>query len=55
MKKHPVLVRILLIITMILLTILEVGPVPVTALIGLYVAIFRPRWFINLMDTLYDR
>lgn len=55
MKRHHVLVRILIIVAMLLLTIIEIGPVPITALGGLYVAIFRPRWFIDLMDNLYDR
>ena len=55
MKKHHILVRVLMIVTMILLSILEVGPLPITALLGLYVAVFRPRWFINLMDSLYER
>lgn len=55
MKKHYILVRVLIIITMMLLTVLEVGPIPITALAGLYVAVFRPRWFIELMDTLYER
>ncbi len=55
MKTHNLFVRTLIIVTMILLTILEIGPIPITAMLGLYIALFRPLWFINLMDTLYDR
>lgn len=55
MNKHRAAVRIKIIVTMILLTIIDIGPVPITAVIGLYVAIFRPHWFINLVDDLYNR
>lgn len=55
MNKHRAAVRIKIILAMLLLTIIEIGPFPITALIGLYVALFRPRWFINLVDDLYNR
>jgi hypothetical protein len=55
MNTHRAAVRIKIILTMLLLTIVEVGPFPITALIGLYIALFRPRWFINLVDDLYNR
>jgi hypothetical protein len=55
MNKHRAAVRIKIILSMLLLTIIDIGPVPITAVVGLYVAFFRPQWFINLVDDLYNR
>jgi hypothetical protein len=55
MNKHRAAVRIKVILSMLLLMIADIGPVPITAFIGLYIAMFRPRWFINLVDDLYNR
>lgn len=55
MNKHRAAVRIKIIVSMLLLTIIDIGPVPITAFIGLYVALFRPRWFVALVDDLYNR
>lgn len=40
-------------IVFIALMLIDIGPIPVTALLGLYVIIFRPRWFKNIIDKLY--
>jgi hypothetical protein len=40
---------------MLLLMIVDIGPVPITAAIGFYIAMFRPRWFIALVYDLYNR
>jgi hypothetical protein len=55
MNKHRAAVRIKIILTMFILTLMDIGPVPITAFIGLYVAFFRPQWFIELVDDLYNR
>lgn len=55
MNKHRAAVRIKIILTMLLLVMVDISPVPVTAFIGLYIAIFRPRWFVDLVDDLYNR
>lgn len=39
---------------LILLTILGLGPLPLTSVIGIYIVIFRPRWFKDLVLGLYD-
>jgi len=31
----------------------SVGPIPITSSIGLYVVIFRPHWFRQLVDKIY--
>lgn len=40
-------------IVFIVLMLIDIGPIPVTALIGLYITIFRPRWFKNMIDEIY--
>lgn len=55
LNKHRAAVRVKIIVAMILLTIIDIGPVPITAAVGLYVAIFRPQWFVELVADLYNR
>jgi hypothetical protein len=55
MNKHHATVRINIILIMLIFMVLDISPVPFMPFIGLYVAIFRPRWFINLVDELYNR
>ena len=38
---------------MIFLAILEIGPIPIAAVIGLFVVIFLPRWFKDAIDKMY--
>jgi len=38
---------------MIFLAILEVGPIPIAAVIGLFIVIFLPRWFKDAVDKMY--
>ncbi|WFP51569.1 hypothetical protein PL263_05950 [Methylomonas sp. EFPC3] len=33
--------------------IFSVGPIPITSALGLYVVIFRPRWFKELVNRVY--
>jgi hypothetical protein len=40
---------------MVFLMLLDIGPIPITAGIGLYIVIFRPRWFADLVDALYGK
>ena len=54
MNSHRTAVRMMMIVSMLLLTIVEIGPIPITALIGLYITVFKPRWFINLVNILYE-
>jgi hypothetical protein len=55
MKTHYLAVRIKCILALLVLMVIDIGPFPVFATIGLYIVLFRPDWFIELMDTLYER
>jgi hypothetical protein len=46
--------RIKLLIVLVLLTVLGIGPMPVTSVIGIYVVLFRPAWFKRMVMKLYD-
>lgn len=37
----------------ILLMLIDIGPIPVTAMAALYVILFRPHWFKKLIDDIY--
>lgn len=47
--------RILCIIALTILSIVEVGPVPVTPILLLYVVLFRPAWFYDMVAGIYDK
>ncbi len=49
----PKLVFCLLVL--LVLIVLHVMPLPILEILILYVMIFRPPWFKNLVDQLYDR
>ncbi|SJM90773.1 conserved hypothetical protein [Crenothrix polyspora] len=40
-------------VVLIIFTVLGLGPVPITSVVGLFVVIFRPQWFKNLVDRIY--
>lgn len=46
-------VRIKCAIVLIILTLLGLGPLPITSVIGLYVVFARPRWFKDLVLAIY--
>jgi len=41
-------------IALIGLMILDIFPLPVVGMIGLYVIVKRPRWFRDMVNRLYD-
>lgn len=45
--------RIRAVVIVLLLMILDIGPIPLTAMICLYVIIARPRWFRDFVNTIY--
>jgi len=49
----PMLVGCILVL--LVLIVLHVIPLPILELLILYVMIFRPPWFKNLVDHLYDQ
>lgn len=47
--------RILCILALLGLSLLEISPVPVTPILLLYVVLFRPVWFYELVLKIYDK
>lgn len=45
--------RIFCLIVLIVITILEVGPIPISGLILIWVVLFRPAWFYELVARIY--
>jgi hypothetical protein len=41
-------------IVLLLFAVLGLGPFPITSLLGVYVVIFRPQWFKNLVAKIYE-
>jgi len=46
--------RLKWLIVLLIMMIVEVGPIPFSALIFLYVFVFRPAWFKAFIDRLYS-
>jgi len=47
--------RIFCLIILIVITILEIGPVPISGLLLIWVVLFRPLWFYELVTRIYER
>jgi len=47
--------RILCIFVLLFISILEISPVPITPIFLLYVVLFRPAWFYELVLKIYDK
>jgi hypothetical protein len=46
-------VRIICALILLVFSVLGIGPIPITSTIGLFVVIFLPAWFKQLVDDLY--
>jgi len=46
--------RIKCAIVLVIFMILSIGPIPITSTIGMYIVIFRPRWFKEFVDRVYS-
>ncbi|WP_446811455.1 hypothetical protein ACH50O_07795 [Methylomonas sp. 2BW1-5-20] len=56
MSKIPFFSKLVFCILLLLVLIaLHIIPLPILETLILYVMIFRPPWFKNLVDQLYDR
>ncbi|WP_394754811.1 hypothetical protein [Crenothrix sp.] len=53
MNTSSLITRLKCAVVLILFAILGLGPFPVTSLLGVYVVIFRPQWFKNLVARIY--
>jgi len=47
--------RILCFVILVIITILEIGPVPITPLVLIWVVLFRPAWFYELVRKIYKK
>lgn len=56
MTKTAFFPRLLVcILVLIILIILHVIPLPILEVLILFVMVFRPRWFKNLVDQIYNQ
>jgi hypothetical protein len=55
MNAHNLAVRIKCILSLLVLMVIDIIPIPVIASIGIFIVLFRPRWFIELVEALYER
>lgn len=49
------MLRILCLAILVVITLLEIGPVPITPLVLIWVVLFRPIWFYELVVKLYGK
>lgn len=47
--------RIFCLLVLLLITILEIGPFPITGLVLIWVVLFRPAWFYELVQKIYNK
>jgi hypothetical protein len=47
--------RIFCFLVLAMITILEIGPVPISGLLLMWVVLFRPLWFYELVLRIYDK
>ncbi|GAB6142267.1 hypothetical protein JCM14076_29960 [Methylosoma difficile] len=49
------MLRIGCLLALMVITILEIGPFPITGFILIYVVLFRPYWFYDLIQKIYRK
>ncbi len=54
MNGDSIKTRILTALVLCLFTVLGIGPIPLTSTLGLFIVIFRPRWFKRLVKRIYS-
>ena len=47
--------RILSILALLILSIVEIGPIPISPIVLVFVVLFRPAWFYKWVVKIYDR
>lgn len=47
--------RLMCLLVLLLITVLEIGPIPITGLILIWVVLFRPLWFYELVLKIYNK
>ena len=46
--------RLVCILVLLLMTVLEIGPIPISGLLLILVVLTRPAWFYDLVRKIYD-
>jgi len=54
MSVHANGVRLIGIVVLVLFAFLGLGPIPITSSLGLFIVIFRPKWFKKFVDAVYS-
>ncbi|CAG1772239.1 hypothetical protein BAC3_02434 [uncultured bacterium] len=47
--------RWLCLLILILITLLEIGPFPISGVLLIWVVLFRPQWFYDLVQDIYKK
>ncbi len=47
--------RILSFLILVLISIIEIGPVPITPIVLIYIVLFRPLWFYDWVLKIYGK
>jgi hypothetical protein len=47
--------RFLIVLILLIVTLLEIGPIPISGLILIWVVLFRPPWFYQLVCKIYNK
>jgi hypothetical protein len=47
--------RFFCLLILLIITIIEVGPIPITGLVLIWVVLFRPVWFYELVQKIYNK
>ncbi len=47
--------RIVCLLALLVITVLEIGPIPISGLVLIWVVLFRPSWFYDLIQNLYGK
>lgn len=53
MNRNNIFTRLKCLVVLMLAALLDIGPIPITALTGVLIIVFLPRWFKELIDHLY--
>ncbi|MFZ2727593.1 MAG: hypothetical protein WAX77_15160 [Methylococcaceae bacterium] len=47
--------RFLIVLILLVITLLEIGPIPISGLFLIWVVSFRPQWFYELVCKIYHK
>jgi len=47
--------RTLCLLVLILISIVEIGPIPITPIVLIWIVVFRPIWFYELVVKIYGK